>query len=175
MYKIGDNKSANKAIQHYLAKIYGKEMSINKSGVFDDNTILALNEFQRDNAIDVNGYADYTTFNALYSAYINKTIADEVQADLPGARFPIKRGDKSPLVAAINDIMHEILDYYSIHQISPNGDYFSSVSEEAVEILRNIFGLDNCNVIDERLYSRLKDEHKSISLIKNCRNDYFIV
>jgi hypothetical protein len=55
----------------------------------------------------------------------------------------------------------------------PTGDYFSNDSEEAVKILSGIFGFDIHNTIDERLYSRLKEERKSISRIKSCKSDYF--
>ena len=173
MYSISDKRSSVKMLQRYLNKIYEKEMTINKNGVFDEDTLLALNKFQKDNNLDIKEYADYETFSALYSSYIQKQKKLEAQKKNPNVQFPIQRGETSLFVARINHIMSEILIYYSLYWISPKGDYFSNITEEAIRIIRGIFGFEDSDTIDELLYLRLIDEFESINLIKSNEGHYF--
>ncbi len=166
MYSIRDKKSAIKALQRYLKKIYGDEVNVNQNGIFDDNTLMALNRFQQDNLINAESNVDFSSYDLIYNAYlyeVNREIARKIAPDI---LFPLKSGDQSASVLRFNSMLREILEYYSIYSYAPHGDYFSADTEGEIKKLQEIFDLEANGVVDELLYLRIVSEWKSISKIK---------
>lgn len=173
MYMINDNKAAIKTLQRYLAEIYSDEASVNVNGIFDNNTLLALHRFQKENNLDIKDYVDYESFTLLYNTYIREVQHSRLHKDMPKNTFPIKRGDQSSIVAKVNSILHEILEYYNVNYSMPYGNYYSDATQKANHIARDIFNVEKSDMIDETMYLRLIDEWKSINKIKNNDSDYF--
>lgn len=173
MYMISDNEAAIKALQRYLAEIYRDLMVVNINGIFDDNTILALNRFQNENNLIVRDYVDYECYILIYNAYAKKIKHSQLHKAVPKDTFPIKRGDQSPIVKTINSMLCKILEYYSMNYSMLGGDYYSEDTQKANHIVRDIFNFEKNDTIDEEMYLRLIDELKSINQIKNKSSDYF--
>ena len=167
MYKTGDKEASIRSLQRYLSLIYDGKMTVNQNGRFDENTISALNRFQKENSFAITDKADYITFNAIYNAYVEKLSTRNLSKIYSQIRFPLTRGMRNNAVSDINSMMSVILDYYSIFYIAPSGDYFSEDTEDAVRLLRGIFNLPDIDVIDEFLYKRILDEYNSVISIKN--------
>ncbi len=166
MYNIKDNRSAVKTLQRYLKKIYGNEVAINQNGIFDDNTQAALNRFQRENNLSIKAYADFQSFDSIYSAYTNELLREAARRSAPDTSFPFKRGDQSPSVLRLNNMLLEILDYYSMPLYMLKSDYYSSDTEKSVRTIREILDFEAGDEVDEILYSRILSEWRSISKIK---------
>ena len=166
MYSIEDKTAAVRTLQKYLSKIYSDEVTINPNGIFDDNTLFALNRFQRENGLSIENYADFQSFDAIYNAYIGEVIREKAGKSAPDTAFPLKRGDQSYSVLRLNAMLGEILDYYSMPHYSPKSDYFSSDTEKSIRLIREILNFEDGNTIDEVLYSRILSEWKSINKIK---------
>ena len=173
MYIINDNEAAIKTLQRYLSEIYSEEIDVNINGIFDNSTILALNRFQKENNLDVRNYVDYECYTLIYDAYTIKMNRLRLHKDIKRNTFPIKRGDQSPIVATINLMLCEILKYYKINYSIPRGDYYSDDTQKANHIIRDIFNIEKADTIDEKMYSRLIEEWKSIGKIKTNGSDYF--
>jgi hypothetical protein len=167
MYNIEDKVSAVRTLQKYLKKIYGDETSLNQNGILDDNTLIALNRFQRENGFSIEAYADFKSFDAIYDAYITEVIREKTRKFAHDTTFPLKRGDQSYSVLLLNTMLREILDYYSMLHYTPKTDYFSFDTEKSARIIREILGFDDSDTIDELLYSRILMEWKSINKIKS--------
>ena len=173
MYMINDNKAAIKTLQRYLAEIYSDESSVNVNGIFDNNTLLALHRFQKENNLIVRDYVNYECYILIYNAYTKKIKHYQLHKAVPKDTFPIKRGDQSPIVETINSMLCKILEYYSMNYSVPRGDYYSDATQKANHIVRDIFNFEKNDTIDEDMYLRLIDELKSINKIKNKNGDYF--
>ncbi len=98
-------------------------------GIFDTQTKNALIEFQIRNNLAPTGVADRTTWELLYSQYLD--ILE--QASLPAAIIPfpsypkdyaIKRSEKSFLVAVLQYMLNEIGIIYNVFDaLEINGEY----------------------------------------------------
>ena len=70
MYSINDKTTSVRLAQRYLSKIYKDDLIISENGIFDDNTLLALNTFQSEMKIPKTKYIGYETFILLYERYL---------------------------------------------------------------------------------------------------------
>lgn len=173
MYNINDNPATIRVIQKYLAKIFEGTFYINQNGVFDENTILALNRFQKENNLEIKDYVDYTAFTAIFDAYSNAKLIDIVKTNAPHIDFPISRGMQSGEIYKINSMLAEILRYYSVFELPSATNYFSAETENAIKLLSSILDIEEQTQIDEIFYYKMLKEHKSIKSIINAQNEYF--
>lgn len=173
MYNINDNAAAIRVIQKYLAKIFEDTFYISQNGVFDENTILALNRFQKENNLEIKDYVDYTAFTAIFDAYSNAKLIDIVKTNTPHIDFPISRGMQSSEIYKINSMLAEILRYYSVFELLPVTNYFSAETENAIKLLSSILDIEEQTQIDEIFYYKMLNEHKSIKSIINAKDEYF--
>lgn len=165
MYMTNDTEGMIKVIKQYIGKIYESDFIINVNGKLDANTIYAIRKFQSENNINTSNYIDYNTFLAAYEAYKNKVLTEHAKNTFTDIIFPIKMGDQYSGITNVNYMLRGILEYYSIYHVSPSGDYFSNDSKEAVKIIRQVFEIEDGDIIDEIMYLRLLGEWKSISSI----------
>lgn len=125
-------KDAIRNLQTYLrarALVDSTFPLVSIDGIFDTQTKNALIEFQIRNNLAPTGVADRTTWELLYSQYLD--ILE--QASLPAAIIPfpsypkdyaIKRSEKSFLVAVLQYMLNEIGIIYNIFDaLEINGEY----------------------------------------------------
>jgi hypothetical protein len=163
MHRIEDKVTAKKNIQRYLSKIYEGELPVYPSGIFDKNTITALNRFQKDNGLDIVNYLDYESFSKLYKKYLIKIDEEKILKESAfGTAYPLSRGDQGAEIGRINIMLSDILTFYGQLDRINTDDYFSQSTEDAVKIISEIFDIDEVTDINETLYSRIKKEWNSI-------------
>ncbi len=163
MYQAYDTYSAITEVQEYLSVVTDEKIPIQKVGVYDENTRLAVMDFQRRSNIPQSGIVDKTTFDALYAEYEKEMLKSEVNK-MSDSTFPIQEGSSGEEVRSLNIKMKEILEYHGLtHNIRPSS-YFSDESTKAAIELRGIFSLDEKEHIDEGLYYRIENEHKSLKI-----------
>lgn len=168
MYRINDKASAIKTIQRYLSKIYRDSMLISENGIFDKQTILALNKFQTEENIDIENYVGYNTFEKLYNRYMNEIEKAELDITLQNTSdFTYKPGEYSDVIYDINKLLIDILTYYGEFNFPNLNGYYSNETADAVLKARQIFDFRGDDTVDSKLYSRLLREWKSIQKIKN--------
>lgn len=175
MYHITDNEAAIKSVQRYLSKIYKNSAAVSQNGQWDENTVAALNRFQSENQMELTSFVDYLTHAALYEAYTDAIIQDNVNRNNPSISFPLKKGDQSFEIEKINSILSEILRRYSFFEALPDGDYFSAITEKAVMLISEIFGYTSTKEINELIYERILREWKAINSTNDFGDDYFPV
>ena len=171
MYDINDRRSAVLEIQKYLRRISrvgNKIPCITPDGIYGDETKRCVSEFQKINSLPVSGVVDNTTFDLLYSKYLDALyIPDEPLFLLPDKlnEGVIKEGEESVLVAIIQDILESLRVIYSDLPENKNRGVFDSATAEGVEIIQKIHGLSENGIINEATlnaivsdYNRFKNE-----------------
>lgn len=162
MYLLNDKKSAVKSVQRYLSKIYSSKISVAENGHFDDNTLLALHTFQKENGREIKDYVDYNDFTLIYDEYLKKLEIEYMHNIYGSELYPIVMGDTGDEVLHINRMLLEILEYYGYYIGLDARPYYSQKTAEAIDIITEIFEYENEKIIDELLHSRIEKEWKSI-------------
>lgn len=164
MYRINDKQAAITRVQTYLAAIT-KDIFVAPSGVFDENTKLAVKAFQENNGIEATGIVDLTTLELLYRQY-RLSEGKKVINDTTGSFiiFPMQKGDMSEEIFHINNTLIRLLDYYGKTHRLRASCFYSEETAHAVSALREIYMLEGGDFIDELLYSRMIKDHNSQSI-----------
>ena len=119
-------------LQTYLraqSLLYPHSPQVPIDGIFDSATQNALIDFQLRNGLAPTGIADRTTWELLYSQYLD--ILKTTSLPNPIIPFPsypdnyeIARGERSFLVATLQYMLNEIgLIYNSLEPLEINGEY----------------------------------------------------
>ena len=168
MYRNYDAKSAIREVQTYLALAGTPDIVVVPSGIFDENTRLSVKDFQRRESIDSTGVVDLETFDRLYNAYTVLEEKEKINSKTNSfISFPLKPNQSSKGMMHINSMLSRLLDYYGFTHNLRQSNFYSSETENAVAIMRNIYLLEEKNYIDEALYSRMLKDHDSIGEFAN--------
>ena len=162
MYRIYDRSEAIKRVQLYLSVAGNPVIFVAPSGIFDENTILSVKDFQASRGMEPTGEVDLITFDALYSEYARITDLEPYKLD-----NPILPGDLRDEMMYFNRSMKEILYYYGFTSNLRDSNFYSQNTSEAVLLLREIYMLETKDEIDSELYRRMIIDLNSISKIKN--------
>ena len=163
MYRIDDKSSAIKNVQKYLSKIYEGTYIISQNGIFDQNTVLALNKFQNDNNLEIKNYINYQDFVMLYDLYVSAIEREKTKGSAGiGIDYPISRGYKSHEMINVNKMLLDITRNYGHFIPIKINEYFSFDTLEALQVINDIFGMEDVDLIDENMHSRIIKEWKSI-------------
>lgn len=162
MYRIEDTTAAIKEVQRYLISLSdGGHVVAN--GRYDENTRTAVMRFQKKVGITPDGTVDYHTFSALYDAFLEQQLKNDVSEASRGyLSFPITRNSKPEEIRSVNMKIQEILKYYGAEITQYVFSVYNAEVEESIMILRDIFQLEGDTMIDEVLFWRIVREHSSI-------------
>ncbi len=169
MYAIDDNESITADIQRYLTLISAERsdpnyLPENTEGGFDESTRSAVAYYQRTEGLDESGEVDQETFYSIYSDYLYYDEAVNRREKYPiDIAFPLGYGVSDKDMVRINTMLFEISEYYYGASDIRKNSYFSKNTENAVVNLRNVFGLEESEQIDEEFYLILSEEHYLIN------------
>lgn len=129
-------------------------------GIFDTATKNALIDFQLRNGLSPTGIADRTTFDLLYTQYLEILEA----AALPGPIIPfpshpknyvLEPGDKSFLVEVLQFMLNEIGTVYNTFEaLDINGEY-DKITESTVKAFQEKNGLTPTGKTDRSTWAFL--------------------
>ena len=162
MYKISDKPAAIREVQRYLRHIGYDSYPVIVSGVYDDNTKLAVEDFQGSNGIAISGVIDALTFSRLYDKYKSYVKAKKLRDKYKSLiEFPLTRGTVSDEMLHVNRMISELLKKYGIANVFRVNRTFSNETQAGVKELRRIYDLNDNEVIDEELYIRIFNDYDS--------------
>ena len=165
MYRIDDRQTAIMQVQKFLMALT-EDIFIAPSGVFDDNTRLAVIVFQKKFGLEDTGVVDFATFELLYREYAKIVMHGSVNDTVGNFLiFPMQRGDMSEGIFHINTTLAALLDYYGITHRLRASSFYSEETALAVSALRKIYMLDEGDHIDELLYFRMINDYNSQSIL----------
>ena len=166
MTEVYDKSSIIKSIQKFLLEIDDKKYKVALNGIYDDRTRNAVEEFQSSSGMNQTGVVDEATFNLLYLEYLTAKLKKEVRQEANYINFPILPGVRSEGMIEIHRAIAILLNQYGHTHNIRESNYFNNETKRTVNILQNIFLLDEIDAIDENLYFRIFEDLKSLNQIK---------
>ena len=146
-FEIGDSSNAARTVQYYLAVIgqfYETVPFFTATGVFDEDTQIALIAFQEAFGLTPDGIVNLATWQALNNAY-EGIVAETPQLEGGVALFPgesLKLGSQGEAVRQIQEYLAYIsLSFPSIPTVTPTG-VFGNQTLAAVKAYEQEFGLE---------------------------------
>ena len=162
MYRINDKSAAIRNIQKFLARI-SSDRAVVPNGVYDENTRLAIVDFQSRMGIAPSGTVDRRTLDMIYSEYISKINNDTLAKGVGSfISFPLREGEMNEAVIHLNKTLSDLLDHYGITHRLRSSSFYSTETAEAVKIMRKIYLLPEDTLVDEELYIRMIADHSSL-------------
>ena len=167
MYELLDTPAAIREVQRFLYVIYD---SINPSlprvaidGIYGEETVDAVTEFQRIYGLDATGIVDRITFDKLYSLYSSvKTSNITPDYVITGIGFPLRVGCQGKDVINVHLYISELENTYPDIGSVGRGSYYTEQTKNTVINLQNIFKLEPTGEIDAFLYQRILTELDAI-------------
>ena len=126
-------------------------------GIFDTQTKNALIEFQIRNNLAPTGVADRTTWELLYTQYLEilqNTSLPEAIIHFPSypSNYTIKKGEKSFLVAVLQYMLNEIGIIYNIFDaLEINGEY-DEATENIIRDFQKRNGITPTGEVDRQTW-----------------------
>ena len=164
MYSTDKRADAVRELQRNLGLIEANSFSTVPSGLYDTETALAVNEFQRNSGLAATGIADYPTFEAIYRCGTEDEKERIRKKKYKSTQFPIAIGDGGVAVYNLNVMLSDILSFYGLYFFNGTGSFFDKNTEEAVNIAAMIFGYEPTREVNSGLYERIELEYLSINV-----------
>lgn len=168
MYDITNKSEVVREIKRYLylvSEYLYPEIGRNTiDGIYDSQTAESVKKYQKAKMLKETGEVDYETFKYLFSDYdgVRKMLNAKGYV-LTDNGFPISFGDMNEDVRIIHCMIGELKQVYTELYDVGNGSFFSKRTAASVRMLREIFGFESGEHVDEALYQRMKielDSHK---------------
>ena len=167
MYNINDKSSAIRESKKQLfaisEKLYPQIPRTTIDGFYDEETRTAVKEFQKIKGFTESGNIDFNTFNEIYNDY--KIVLDAFYGRdyiIEESRFPLGIGDMSEDVRTLHIIINELANTYPEIQNVGTGNYYSKRTGEAIKYLRNLFIMEESDILDRILFARMLTELDAI-------------
>ena len=149
MRNIDDKAAYIRDIQRFLSSVL--KINLRESGVYDENTKIAVRRFKSENGMTEDTVVDYETFSLLYSRYSD--------GDLEGERTLV-RGDRGDEVLRLNMMLRHVASGYSEGTVPSESSYFSELTEMSIVSLRKVFQMDGDGAADVLFVRRLQKEYE---------------
>jgi peptidoglycan hydrolase-like protein with peptidoglycan-binding domain len=122
-------------------------------GIFDTQTKNALIDFQIRNNLPPTGIADRTTWDLLYTQYLDILESTSLpQAIIPFPSYPrdyrIKKGEKSFLVAVLQYMLNEIGIIYNVFDALEINGEFDDATEQIIRDFQERNGIEISGEVD---------------------------
>lgn len=161
-------RQATMDIQRYLRQLSLEDpryIRVAVDGIFGDETVRAVEEFQRLAGLEVTGKVDRITWDRLFEEYTMSLYRNSFPAPFPvfpmePVGYTVKEGERSFLVSVIQYLLSEISVLYGDGTLSTdvNGEYSGSTAD-AVRVLQRIFGLEVTGEVDRMTWDSLIDAY----------------
>ena len=139
---------------------------ITVDGVFGPTTRGAVEEFQRQEGLPVNGIVDTVTWNRLYNTYrslyesLPENYFSGVTAPYPGT--PLSRGSRGAEVTRIQEYLNYISNTYtSIPQLDVDG-VFGARTGEAVRAYQTLFGIEPSGIVGAATWESITETYREL-------------
>ena len=125
MYRINDKAEAVRQVQIYLNGI--NDAFVMPSGVYDENTRIAVIGYQRSHGLEPTGTVDRATFDSIYKDYVSAYQSKRLYGTAGSLiSFPIREGDMSSEIIHLNRTLETLLRYYGITHRLRCGSFYSA-------------------------------------------------
>ena len=165
--KAGDTGNNVSSIQYYLAVIgrfYDAVPEVSITGVFDEQTVRAVEAFQTVSGLTADGIVGRNTWNAIYRAY--RGIVDEQNLLRDGAViYPgttLRVGSRGQYVTLLQEYLNVLAETYpTIPAVTVDG-VFGSGTDAAVRAAQTVLGLTSNGVVGPVTWAAIADRYESL-------------
>lgn len=157
-------------IQFYLYRISFFNNAVTApriDGIYGSNTRDAVISFQKAYNLSQTGIVDEETWNKIVAVYngskenIDAPLATQQTEPWDGA--PLYRGDRDRRVEYIQTALNEIQNVFVIIPEQVANGIFGAVTENAVKLFSQLFGLPQNGYIDETLWNKVNQLYVAVS------------
>ncbi|MCD7730695.1 MAG: peptidoglycan-binding protein [Oscillospiraceae bacterium] len=169
--EIGETGEIVRTFQYFLAVVgayYNAVLPAEITGVYDEQTVNAVESFQRLFGIPATGSADIPTWRDLYGAYVG--IVQNVPINIESENavlFPggiLTEGITSEYVRVLQEYLNYLHGTYpEIPEINPTG-YFGPVTRNAVLAFQRLFGLNPTGNVTADTWNMISDAYYDLRL-----------
>lgn len=162
VYRLEDKKSATKDIQYMLNAIMN-EHKPELSGDFDTETRNAVELFQQEYGIDATGIVDRKTLDRMAYRFdlMHCLRLRDIFNWFAKIEFPLALGDSGEFMTVINYALNRLVVKYRLDIRVKANWVFGKETLRASKELRQIYMLDESEVIDEEFFIRLFMDYRS--------------
>ncbi len=159
MYNIANRGEVIREIKTYLYYISTTTRdNIGRTTIdeiYDNTTADIIRSFQKELGIEETGVVDYITFKYLSEEYIEILKSKELRSTIvEPSGLPLSRGMSNDDVRILNILISSLKNIYKdLPYVS--GSYFSKNTERAIQMLREIFMLEDSKEVDAVLFDRM--------------------
>lgn len=150
----------------YLSDFYPSIPSVGIDGVFGQETLQAVRDFQLTFGLPVDGIVGEQTWYALYNAYrgiVNTIPLQYIEGNvLPFPGQLLRLGSESESVRILQQYLNVIASVYSeIPTIEATG-YFGEITRSAVQAVQNLVGLEPNGIVGVITWNAITDLYSDI-------------
>lgn len=170
----GEKVTISQFILNIIRSFYSNLPAINIDGYYGEETKKAVEDFQRNNGLTVNGVINDQTWEIMYRQY--KGIVDTVMAtkrlNVPQVKqYPgtvLQLGSRGEDVRQLQEYINVIyLAYPQISSVNPTGFYGNNTRQSVIDFQR-FSGLPQTGTVDEETWNRLTDLYLDVFSGKNA-------
>ena len=158
MYENKNLPAAIRTVQGYLYELHrampNQYLRVYTDGVYSYETRAAVENFQNTFSLPITGEVDFETFDTLYSEYLAVTTAKKGEQ----LGFPVGIGDMGRIVEQLHLWLRELRCYYTDIPTVKRSQYYSEETRDAVDYMREVFGMDRTGEVNLFFYERLEKE-----------------
>ncbi len=176
--RFGDRGKNVQIIQYFInviAENTGQLNSVAIDGIFGNDTLNAIKNFQSQNGLNVDGVVGEATWNKMYDVVKGVQNTDvlnikyRVAETLPYPDKLLRLGDKGNDVAYIQTLLNAVFKAFNTAlPVTVNG-YFDTATANSVSRFQLAYDLSVSGGVDERTWNELNQQYyNSLSIFNNA-------
>ncbi|MBQ7319271.1 MAG: peptidoglycan-binding protein [Clostridia bacterium] len=150
----------------YLSDFYPSIPSVGIDGVFGQETLQAVRDFQLTFGLPVDGIVGEQTWYALYNAYrgiVNTIPLQYIEGNvLPFPGQLLRLGSESESVRILQQYLNVIASVYSEIPTMEATGYFGEITRSAVQAVQNLVGLEPNGIVGVITWNAITDLYSDI-------------
>lgn len=169
------NENENIAeLQRYLREIHHADGSVplvNPDGIYGSETADAVRKFQSDNGMTVTGRADFSTWNAIYEAYIKAVEKNSGSREIypfpEYGNYEIVEGENSDTVAIIQLMLKLLSAFYDDIGGAEKDGIYNEATMKDIRSFQSRAGVPVTGRIDKITWNALASEYNRLMKMNN--------
>ena len=162
-YRIEEERYPIRELQRYLLGLSYRHSAIpplSIDGIYGEETREAVIAFQAYARLPETGVVNYTTWTALYAAYLASIPTRPPLLPLPD--FPINSGSEGHSVTVLQSFLNRLATFLTSLPPTPITGQYTRTTSENVKRLQKRYGMTADGEVTAELWKRITDDEKAL-------------